>query len=219
MKTKHILLITLLLSASSLCKSQSISSADFRISEHRKGITSIELVLDNNLIIGINDEGVISYIDAYNENGDIEYGSNFGGKEQQGKITSIGGLKIGYTDRFDIFDAIGTIKSIGNLPVTYYNRFDIHDPIGKIKSIGKIKFSYFNKFDIHNDFGTLKSVDNIQINYYTAFDINDPSGKVKSIGPVNIEYFNKFDIHDPFGKIKSIRGNNRRIHVSASKYL
>lgn len=193
MKNKQILLIAFLIGISSICKSQSIVSAKFRISDSKKGIRSIELTLDNNLVIGIDKTGLISYVD-------------------DGKDTDKH-----FETTFEDYNKEGKVHNVGDFKVDYYDQFDINDPMGKIKSIGNILFTYYNKFDIHDEFGALKSVGDIKITNYNVFDINDPKGKVKTIGNVKIEYYNKFDINDPFGKIKSIQGNNNHIYVTKSR--
>lgn len=188
MKLKPTLLVALLISISFLCKSQSITSARFTISDYKKGIRYIELLIDDNLIVEIDARGSICYVKD---------------------------LKTGFTNEKSDFNR--KIESVSNLPVTYYDQFDIHDPQGKIKSIGKIKFSYYNVFDIHDEFGGLKTIDDIKIEYNNVFDITSPKGKVKSIGKVKIDYYAKFDTEDSLVKIQSIEGNTDYISVSKFK--
>ena len=219
MNRKSLLLITLLTSISVLTKSQSITTASFKISDREKGIRSIELFLDNNLILGLNSKGEIEYIDSniekespYYEDYDATTTGTSGKSDEKIKIYSK--LKITYYNDFINKGDNGKIKSIEGMPVTYYNDYDMHDPKGAIKSLGNIKFSYYNKFDMFNDFGALKSIGPIAFTYYTTFDMHDPKGKVKSIGKVNIKYFNKFDSAPLFGKIKSIKGNTKALYVT-----
>ncbi|HWW38677.1 hypothetical protein [Pedobacter sp.] len=194
MKTKKALLCALLMCYGFYSQAQTITSARFRISDHSKGIRSIELVLDNTILVGINEEGRIDYTE------------------------SVSGNVSDYHASPDLERNYGQEKTIiGNLPVRYYDNFDIHDPKGKLKSIGNIQFKYNNTFDIHEEFGSLKSVGDIQLSYYNTFDIHDPQGKVKSIGNVQIKYFNKFDGTDRFGSIKSIEGNTTAVSVLAAR--
>lgn len=185
MELKPTLLLALSMSTCLLCKSQSITSANFMISDYKKGIRSIELLIDNDLIVEIDARGTICYV-----------------KDQ----------KTGFTDEKSNFNR--KIESVRDFSVTYYDQFDIHEPYGKIKSIGKINFVYYDKFDIHDEFGALKSIDDIKVRYNNVFDINSPKGKVKSIGNVKIDYDAKFDTEDSLVKIKSIEGNSEYISVS-----
>jgi hypothetical protein len=194
MKTKKALLCALLICCGYYTQAQTITSARFRISDRSTGIRSIELILDNTILVGINEEGEIDYTEFVS-----------------GKVSD-------YHATPDLERNYGLETTIiGNLPVRYYDNFDIHDPKGKLKSIGNIQFKYNNTFDIHEQFGSLKSVGNIQISYYNTFDIHDPQGKVKSIGNVQIKYFNKFDGTDRFGRIKSIEGNTNAISVITAR--
>ncbi len=218
MNRKSLLLITLLTTISILSKSQSITSASFKISDHEKGIRSIELILDNSLILGLNSKGEIEYIDSNIEKENLyyeDYDATMGTSGQSDeKIKIYRKLKISYYNDFINKGDNGKIKSIEGMSVTYYNDYDMHDPRGAIKSLGNIKFNYYNKFDMFNDFGALKSIGPIAFTYYTTFDMHDPKGKVKSIGKVNIRYFDKFDSAPLFGKIKSIKGNTKSLYVT-----
>lgn len=194
MKTKKALFFALLMCYGFYGQAQTITSARFRISDRSNGIRSIELVLDNTILVGINEEGRIDYTESVSGNvsdyhAHPDYDRNYGQET----------------------------TTIGNLPVRYYDNFDIHDPKGKLKSIGNIQFKYNNTFDIHEQFGSLKSVGNIQILYYNTFDIHDPQGKVKSIDNVQIKYFNKFDSMERFGRVKSIEGNTTAISVITAR--
>jgi hypothetical protein len=189
MNCKKLFMLSLLLSFGLFCKSQNLTSTHFRISDKSTNIKSIEMTFDDTIIY-IDSEGNIYGLPS-NRKDDFQYASNFDGENRQGKI-----------------------KSIGNMKIDYYDKFDMHEPIGKVKSIGNIKILYNNKFDIQEKFGTIKSNGNIKISYYNTFDINDPIGKVKSIGNVKIDYFNKFDSADKFGNIKSIKGNSKLVYVT-----
>ncbi|WP_146186633.1 hypothetical protein [Pedobacter sp. HMWF019] len=194
MKTKKALLCALLMCWGLYSQAQTITSARFRISDHAKGIRSIELLLNNTILVGINEEGRIDYTESISGN-ISDYHANPDPERNYGQETT----------------------TIGNLSVRYYDNFDIHDPKGKLKSIGNIQFKYNNTFDIHEQFGSLKSIGNIQISYYNTFDIHDPQGKVKSIGNVQIKYFNKSDITERFGRIKSIEGNTPAVAVITAR--
>lgn len=219
MNRQSLLLITLLTSLSIVSKSQSITSANFKISDREKGIRSIELFLDNNLILGLNSKGQFEYIDSSVEKESLYYEdydattTGISGKSDE-KIKIYQKLKVTYYNDFIDHGDNGKIKSIEGIPVTYYNDYNLNDPKGAIKSIGNLRFSYYNKFNINNDFGALKTIGPIAVTYYTTFDINDPQGRVKSIGKVNIKYFNKFDSDALFGKIKSIKGNTKALYVT-----
>lgn len=189
MKHKLLLVLGLLLCHSLTSSSQTLTRAHFRISDTEKGVRFVELIINDTIIIGINSEGHISYID-----------------EDRGTPQD-------YTSDLEYNDD-GNTKTIANQKVEYYDNFDIHDPKGKIKSIGNIMIKYNNAFDIHDKFGTLKSIGDIQIDYNNAFDIHDPEGKVKSIGNVKIAYFNSFDAQQLFGKVKSIKGNSKKVYVT-----
>lgn len=218
MNRKSILLITLLTSISILSKSQNIINASFKISDREKAVRSVELILDNNLILGLNSKGQIEYIDSNIEKENLYYDDYDATQEDiskgDAKIKIYQKLKVTYYNDFINNGDNGKIKSIEGMPVTYYNDYDMHEPKGAIKSLGNIKFKYYNKFDMFNDFGAFKSIGSIAFTYYTTFDMHDPNGKVKSIGKVNVKYFNKFDSASLFGKIKSIKGNTRALYVT-----
>ncbi|MGY4386129.1 hypothetical protein ACVWYN_003179 [Pedobacter sp. UYP24] len=184
---KRILIIVSLAAINSLSYAQTISSANFRISDKRKGINSVDLTLNGDILVGVSGDGEINYVDAEK---DVEYYDS-SEKEKAGKI-----------------------KAIGNIQIDYYDNFDINDPKGKLKSIGNIKFVYNNSFDISEKFGSLKSVGSILIKYYNGFDIHDPNGQVKSIGNVNILFYNAFDDKELFARIKSIKGNSKTVYVT-----
>lgn len=184
---KQALLLCIFIGGSFISVSQTLNSANFKISDKRKGINSIDLVVNSDILIGISGDGEINYVDTER---DVEY-----------------------FDGFDK-DKAGKIKAIGNVQIDYYDNFDINDPKGKVKSIGNIKIAYNNSFDIHEKYGTLKSVGTINILYYNAFDIHDPEGQVKSIGNVNVVYYNKFDDKELFGRVKSIKGNSKAVYVT-----
>lgn len=211
MKRKLLFVIGLLLCHSLISNSQTLTSAHFRISDRENGIRSIELTINNMIIIGLNSNGDISYIDEAegalpDYTSDLEYSN-------EGRSKLIANQKVEYYDHFDD-DKSGKIKWIGGIKIDYNDNFDIHDPKGKIKSIGNIQIKYNNTFDIHDKFGAIKSIGPIQIKYNNAFDIHDPTEKVKSIGNVKITYFNSFDAQRLFGKIKSIKGNSKKIYVT-----
>lgn len=196
MNGKQISLIVLLLSTTILCNAQNLVSARFFISDTKKGISAIELFLDNNQVVGIDSRGEIAYVDGEQED-------DFGDVEYEGK--------------FDKNTVETRPKGIKNLKITYYDKWDMHDPQGKVKTIGSIRFNYYNKFDMHNEFGTLKSIGNIPVAYYGVFDMHDPKGKVKSIGKVQVKYFNAFDDKRLYGRIKSIQGNSKTLYVKKIK--
>ncbi|ATP55915.1 hypothetical protein CPT03_05265 [Pedobacter ginsengisoli] len=211
MKRKLTFLLGLLLCYSLFSKSQTLTSAHFRISDREKGIRSVELNINNTIIIGLNSQGDISYIEEAegalpDYTSDLEYTDDGGSK-------LIANQKIEYYDHFDD-NKSGKVKWIGGIKIDYNDNFDIHDPKGKIKSIGNIQIKYNNAFDIHDKSGTMKSIGPIQIKYNNVFDIHDPADKVKSIGNVKITYFNAFDAQRLFGKIKSIKGNSKKIYVT-----
>src|SRR5690349_2565020 len=209
MKRKLTFLLGLLLCYSLFSKSQTLTSAHFRISDRETGIRSVELNINNTIIIGLNSHGDISYIEEA-EGALSDYSSDLE-QNDNGHSKFIANQKIEYYDNFDNSKS-RKIKWIGNIKVDYTDNFDIHDPKGKIKSIGNIQIKYNNDFDIHDKFGTIKSIGDIQIKYNNAFDIHDPKEKVKSIGNVKITYFNTFDAQRLFGKIKSIKGNSKKIY-------
>ncbi|MES2829311.1 MAG: hypothetical protein V4687_14210 [Bacteroidota bacterium] len=184
---KRTVLLLLFLGLSFISVSQTLNSANFKISDKRKGINFIDLIVNSDILIGISGDGDISYVDAEK---DVEYydGSD---KEKAGKV-----------------------KAIGNIQIDYYDSYDINDPKGKLKSIGNIKVVYNNSFDIHDKFGTLKSIGAVSVKYYNTFDIHDPEGQVKSIGNVNVTYYNSFDDKELFGRIKSIKGNSKSVYVT-----
>ena len=188
MKRKLLFVLGLLLCHSLISSSQTLTSAHFRISDRENGIRAIELTINNMIIIGLNSNGDISYID-----------------EAEGALPD-------YTSDLEYSDEKRS-KLIANQKVEYYDHFD-DDKSGKIKWIGGIKIDYNDNFDIHDPKGKIKSIGNIQIKYNNAFDINDPAEKVKSIGNVKITYFNSFDAQRLFGKIKSIKGNSKKIYVT-----
>ncbi|WP_448634770.1 hypothetical protein [Pedobacter panaciterrae] len=211
MKRKLLFVLGLLLCHSQISSSQTLTSAHFRISDRENGIRSIELTINNMIIIGLNSTGDISYIDeAEGALADYTSNSEYNDNEHSKFIAN---QKIEYYDRFDD-EKSGKIKWIGGIKIDYNDNFDIHDPRGKIKSIGNIQIKYNNAFDVHDKSGTIKSIGAIQIKYNNAFDINDPAEKVKSIGNVKITYFNSFDAKRLFGKIKSIKGNSKKIYVT-----
>lgn len=150
-------------------KAQTITQARFRISNKTKGFTSIDLVINNTIYVGIEDDGSIAYIES--ENDDINTPFDL---ERLG-------LPITFYGTSDIHDIPGKIKSIGNIKFTYYNVFDIHDERGNLKSIGDIEIKYCNTFDIHDPKGKVKSVGPVTIKYYNVFDQSFPFGYVKSI--------------------------------------
>lgn len=166
---KNSLLILTLILVCSFAKSQTITQARFKISNKTKGFTSIDLVINNSIYIGIEDDGSIAYIES--EDCDINTPNDLE------KL----GIGITFYDSFDIHDIPGKLKSIGGIKVTYYNNFDIHDERGRLKSIGDIQIKYYNTFDIHDPRGKVKSVGNVSITYYNSFDTSYPFGYVKSI--------------------------------------
>ncbi|MHA4895567.1 hypothetical protein ACXZ1K_12510 [Pedobacter sp. PWIIR3] len=184
---RQVILFSLLMALSSISYTQTLNSANFKISDKRKGINSVDLVVNGDILIGISGDGEINYVDTEK---DVEY-----------------------FDGFDK-DKAGKVKSVGNIQIDYYDNFDINDPKGKIKSIGNIKILYNNSFDIQEKYGTLKSIGAITIKYYNAFDIHDPDGQVKSVGNVNVVYYNSFDDKELFGRVKSIKGNSKSVYVS-----
>lgn len=151
MKRKNLLLIILLLSISSLCKSQSITSAKFVLYNMDKEIRSIELTLDNHTVIEMNSNGDISYINGHRENGTPSYIDN---------------LSIKYYSSFDIHDVQHGIKSIGDIQIKHNNAFDIHEEFGLIKSIGDLKIQHNNAFDIMGRKGEVKSIDGISLDSF-----------------------------------------------------
>ncbi|WP_214227521.1 hypothetical protein [Pedobacter sp. B4-66] len=211
MKSKPILMLGLLLCFSLIAKSQTITSAHFRISDTEKGIRSVELTINNIFTVGLSANGNISYV--HEAEGalpdyisDLEY-------DDDSDLKQVANQKIEYYDHLDNSKS-GKIKWIGAVKIDYYDNFDLQAPLGKIKSIGNIKFVYNNDYNIHDKFGTLKSIGDIQIAYNNAFDIHDPEDKVKSIGNVKIAYFNSFDAQRLFGKVKSIKGNSKKVYVT-----
>lgn len=195
MKQKNTLFALLFVSFGFFSRAQTVTSARFRISEHNKGPVSIELVLDDSILVGINQDGRIDYAESID-----------------GKPTDYHAQPLSNQNNW---------KQNGNIQgftVRYYDNFDIHDPKDKLKSIGNIQFKYYNTFDIHDQPGSLKSIGDIKLTYYNTFDIHDPQGKIKSVGNVNIKYFNKFDTGERFGRIKSIEGNTRKLSVVTGRY-
>ncbi len=150
-------------------KAQTITQPRFTISNKTKVFTSSDLVIKNNIYIGIADDGSIAYIES--ENDDINTPFDLE------KL----GLPISFYDTYDINDIPGKIKSIGNIKITYYNVFDINDERGNLKSIGDIQIKYYNTFDINDPKGKVKSVGPVDIKYYNSFDQSFPFGYVKSI--------------------------------------
>ncbi|TDQ11283.1 hypothetical protein [Pedobacter metabolipauper] len=199
---KHTFLIFALIGCSLLGKAQRITSAKFIISDHGKGIRSVELVIDSNTVVMISGSGELISADTYDgrEYNDVDYSRD---------------KQFEYYGDFDK-DKAGKLKSIGKLKIDYYSTFDIHDKPGNIKSIGDIKFTYYNTFDIHDQPGNLKTIGAIKLTYYNTFDIHDPQGKVKTVGGVKVTYFNKFDSDRLFGKVKTIKGNTKAVYIIAT---
>ncbi len=211
MKTKMLMMASLLLVLALTGKAQKLLRANFVIADYKTGIQHTVLTYPK-FVMGMDATGNITFLksrgprDSSPDWGDFEDHSASG-------IEMIGNLKVTYYGSSD-WDKEGKIKSVEGVPFNYYDRFDIHDGKGKLKSIGDEKISYNNAFDIHEKAGTLKSVGNISIQYNNAFDIHDIKGTVKSVGPVKITYYNKLDNESLRGKIRSVKGNSRELAVT-----
>jgi hypothetical protein len=128
---RTLFLSILLLFPAFYLEAQTVTSARFFIDNRHDGFRYIELMLDDDIMVVIDDNGLVEDVPDF---------------------------EVAYYDHYDIHDPVGKIKSIGNLQFTYYNKFDIHDKFGSLKSIGDIKCEYYTGFDIHDPKGKVKSV-------------------------------------------------------------
>lgn len=108
---------------------QTITHAQFRISNKKKGFRSIDLEINKSILIGINNDGRIDYIES-------AQGNSYTLRDME-RIE----IPIKFYDFSDINDLPGKIKSIGDIAITYNNVFDIHEQRGTLKSIGDIQGS------------------------------------------------------------------------------
>ncbi|MDR6784643.1 hypothetical protein ABIE26_003289 [Pedobacter africanus] len=210
MKTKILLMASLMLVLVLTGKAQKLLRANFVIADYKTGIQHTVLTYPK-FVIGMDADGNIAFLKSRGYNGSSDWG-DFEDHSASG-TEMIGNLKVTYYGSSDR-DKEGKIKSVEGVVFNYYDRFDIHDGKGKLKAIGDEKISYNNAFDIHEKAGTLKSVGNISIKYNNAFDIHEIKGTVKSVGQVKISYYNKFDAESLRGKIRSVKGNSRELAVT-----
>lgn len=210
MKHKNLFMLGLMLCIGLAGKAQDIISANFKISDHAKGLNQVELTFSK-FRLGIGHKGNVIFLEPLGSDQSGDWGDYDAGSSNN--TQRYGNLNVTYYDNFDKNKA-GKLKSINGFTLDYNSDFDIHDIPGGIKSIGNIKISYNNSFDIHDKPGTIKSIGDIKINYNNSFDIHDKPGTVKSVGPVRIQYFGDFDDSTQRGRVKSIKGNTRAIHVT-----
>ncbi|HEY4325621.1 MAG TPA: hypothetical protein VGN20_16615 [Mucilaginibacter sp.] len=181
MLSKRIILFSLLIGFSFICKAQTVSRINMVVSDHTASLKSVEFLhINTPYCVGLN--GNFIQRPGTENNLSLTYYDEFDGQQNIiGKLKSIGSVKVTYYSEFDGFDNIGKLKSIGDTKITYYDRFDGGDNIGKLKSIGDTKIAYYTEFDGFDNIGKLKSIGNTKITYYDRFDISQPTGKIKSI--------------------------------------
>jgi len=177
--------------------SQKISRTTFRVSNISRNIQSIEMLIDENIVLTLTSNGESVSCNTIT-GGDIDY---WPALDKKGKVKSIGKINIDYWG--NITGKEGKIKSIGNTNVDYWPGFDKK---GKVKSIGNINIDYWG--NIPGKEGKIKSIGNTNVDYWPGFD---KKGKVKSIGNINIDYWG--NIPGKEGKIRSITGNTATFYA------
>ena len=94
---------------------------------------------------------------------------------------SVGDMPVTYYDALDGRENAGRIRSIGNTIFTYYGRFN-SDYTGKLKSIGNNLITYYyNNTDSNAIYGKLRSIGRTRIIYFDDFDADENKGKIKAI--------------------------------------
>jgi len=208
MNPKRIFLSVLLIASGVFCKAQTITHIGLNVNERHVSIGAVDMLI-NNIILTVDPRGNIILNAATDTN--FDYYGQFDDSDKNGKLKSIGGVKIDYYDKFDMDEKLGKLKSVGDVKVDYYDKYD-SDNQGRIKSIGKINFAYYDKYDQDNQ-GKVKSIGDTKVTWYDRYD-GDNNGKLKSVGGASITYYDKYDGPERAGKVKAITGYNPLLTIN-----
>ena len=135
--------------------SQKISRTTFRVSNISRNIQSIEMLIDENIVLTLTSNGESVSCNTIT-GGDIDY---WPALDKKGKVKSIGKINIDYWG--NITGKEGKIKSIGNTNVDYWPGFDKK---GKVKSIGNINIDYWG--NIPGKEGKIRSITGNTATFY-----------------------------------------------------
>ncbi|MCY0969373.1 hypothetical protein [Chryseobacterium wangxinyae] len=180
-------------------------------------LESVDLKVEN-LVITLSKDGNITNFYSDEMGGEVKYYNEFGFQNafKNGKLKSIGDLKIDYYDQWDKNLAkYERFKKIGDVNIEYWETSDQSKEL-KVKKIGNIEIDYYSYDLIDNSkFGQLKSIGNIPIDYGIK-EIGNHSriGKLIRFGNLSLDYWNDTIIDkENFGKLKSLKGNNKDVSV------
>ena len=213
MKTlfKYILLSAALLALSFSVQAQTLYGINLRVSDYKASIRSIEIMCDS-ILLRIDTNGRINIRSEVR--GNIEYYTNFDGEYRQGKLKTLGNVKLDYYDGFANDKNTGKLKSIDSITITYCDQFSSSDKnIGKVKSIGNINFTYNETYNGFDNVGRLSGIGDTKITYYDRFDGGDNIGKLKSIGNTQLAWTDRFDGRQNIGKLKSLKGDTPNLNI------
>jgi hypothetical protein len=107
----------------------------------------------------------------------------------------------------------GKVKTIGNMKIDYWITDLLSGKKGKVKSIGNILVDYWNDDLLNGGQGKLKSIGNMNIEYWTDDLLSGKLGKAKSMGNITVDYFTSDLLSSNYGRIKSINGNTASIYA------